>query len=72
MNLKPLYSVLKSSFTFQYGSTQILLKFYDVINRYQFTFQYGSTQIFDWINGSGHVDLFTFQYGSTQIKLTDF
>ena len=62
------YEVNKKRFTFQYGSTLIIIpRKYSSYLLFLFTFQYGSTLIsisdFSLLENS----LFTFQYGSTLI-----
>ena len=60
------------TFTFQYGSNQIVDS--DDAHRYLevFTFQYGSNQICSSATDTEVILQFTFQYGSNQIHQRNF
>ena len=60
-------AVLKSVFTFQYGSIQIGPPMTAIMVEMIFTFQYGSIQMMLIIVSIFNLYLFTFQYGSIQI-----
>ena len=60
-----IFSILSTSFTFQYGATSTSLDSYFPTCTLQFTFQYGATSTFIIRIKSNGIQKFTFQYGAT-------